>query len=381
MYWSCGIFMLLIIRKKRLKYYGALFSLGLIIFILSYKLAIYLPDSINVFNNNAEVKAIVEQIFITRNKSILDQDLEAIDSLYDKKSQYGVWAYEHEEKKMKYLHNWSEKQGVKFIDITPTVVLRRVRGNSDTYSMNILCSTEYKYVYENDKEKVNSFRIGTYHSITLKKIEANWFITKEWYTDPFADSLNLENIKTDSIKDYILTQTARDFSTLPKRRKDAVDYAYKYSGAANEEKYGFVYNKSYGDFNPQGGDCANFASQILFEGGKFRKTSAWNFSKGTGSKAWLNAQGFKDYMIASGRASVVASGNYDKVYKAAYKLKPGDFIAYEKGGKITHVSTVTDADSKGYTLVNCHNTDRNRVPWDLGWSNKTIKFWLISVHY
>jgi hypothetical protein len=247
--------------------------------------------------------------------------------------------------------------------------------------MNILCSTEYKYVYENDKEKVNSFRIGTYHSITLKKIETNWFITKEWYTDPFADSLNLENIKTDSIKDYILTQTARDFSTLPKRRKDAVDYAYKYSGAANEEKYGFVYNKSYGDFNPQGGDCANFASQILFEGGKFRKTSAWNFSRGTGSKAWLNAQGFKDYMIASGRASVVASGNYDKVYKAAYKLKPGDFIAYEKGGKITHVSTVTDADSRGYTLVNCHNTDRNRVPWDLGWSNKSIKFWLISVHY
>ena len=35
----------------------------------------------------------------------------------------------------------------------------------------------------------------------------------------------------------------------------------------------FKYNKKYRDYNPQGGDCANFASQILFEGGKFKKNS------------------------------------------------------------------------------------------------------------
>ena len=62
-------------------------------------------------------------------------------------------------------------------------------------------------------------------------------------------------------------------------------------------------------------------------------------------------------------------------------LRPGDFVAYEKGGRITHVSTVTGMDSKGYPLVTCHNTDRLLVPWDLGWSNKTIRFHLIRVHY
>ncbi|HEY5524700.1 MAG TPA: amidase domain-containing protein, partial [Clostridium sp.] len=47
----------------------------------------------------------------------------------------------------------------------------------------------------------------------------------------------------------------------------------------------------------------------------------------------------------------------------------------------THISTVTGVDSKGYTLVTCHNTDRNDVPWDLGWSDKKMKFWLVRVHY
>ncbi len=35
-------------------------------------------------------------------------------------------------------------------------------------------------------------------------------------------------------------------------------------------------------------------------------------------------------MIYSGRASVIAHGDYEKVYKASYKLLPGDFVAYEK---------------------------------------------------
>jgi NMD protein affecting ribosome stability and mRNA decay len=86
-------------------------------------------------------------------------------------------------------------------------------------------------------------------------------------------------------------------------------------------------------------------------------------------------------MINSGRASLIASGSYNKVYKAAYKMLPGDIVAYEKKGKITHISVVTGADSKGYTLVNCHNTDRYHVPWDLGWSDKGIKFYLIRVHF
>lgn len=78
---------------------------------------------------------------------------------------------------------------------------------------------------------------------------------------------------------------------------------------------------------------------------------------------------------------MISKGSYEKVYKDSYKLLPGDFVAYEKKGDITHISVVSGADSKGYALVTCHNTDRCDVPWDLGWSDKKMKFWLIRVHF
>ncbi|MCW6060406.1 amidase domain-containing protein [Clostridium sporogenes] len=332
--------------------------------------------------HNTEITKLIDDIFENRNKALLKGDLEFIESIYDTDTKYGVWAYEHEKKKIKYLHNWKKKQGVKFIDIKPKVVIRNIKENKDKYSINLLCSTEYKYIYENEPEKVNTSTIGTNHLVNLAKQEDEWVITKEWYKDPFADSLNINNLKKpDDIREYILSNSSRDFSDLNERRLSSIEYADKYCGTASNGKYGYKYNKKYRNYNPQGGDCANFASQILFEGGKFRKNSAWNYDSKGATRAWVNADGFKDYMIYSGRASVIAHGDYEKVYKASYNLLPGDFVAYEKKGDITHISVVTGADSKGYSLVSCHNTDRNKVPWDLGWNDKGIKFWLVRVHF
>jgi len=327
------------------------------------------------------VTSYIEQVFQSRNKAILSGDLELIKSFYNMKTKYGVWAYEHEKRKVDYIRNWQEKQGIKFIDITPTAIIKRIEGSTDNFSAYLLCSTEYTYVYEDEPEIENTSRIGTYHVLQIANKDGSLIISKEWYKDPFADSLYLDNIKADSIKKHILSQSTRDLSTINKRRQDAIEYAEKYCGAASTAEYEYKYNKKYRDYNSQGGDCANFASQVLFEGGKFKKNHSWNYDKGGATGAWLNADIFKRYMINSGRASVIAYGNYDKVYKASYKLLPGDFVAYEKKNDITHISVVTGADSRGYSLVSCHNSDRNKVPWDLGWSDKRIKFWLVRVHY
>lgn len=332
-------------------------------------------------NSDNEIVNFVENIFTIRNKAILSQDLDSLEAIYATDTKFGQWAYEYEQKKVKYINNWAEKQGVNFTDIIPKLVIRKSKVRDDKGYFNILCNTEYKYVYKDQPEKVNSSRIGTYHSLQLTKRDGEWIITKEWYTDPFADSLSLEDIKADAIKQYINSEQSRDLSNISDRRKKALEYAEKYCGAATAEEYGYKYNKQYRNFNPDGGDCANFASQILHEGGQFKKNSAWNYSKGNASGSWVNADKFTYYMLNSGRASVIAHGSYEKVYKASYKLLPGDFVAYEKKGDITHISVVTGADSKGYSLVTCHNTDRNNVPWDLGWSDKKIKFWIIRVNY
>ncbi|EJO5348444.1 amidase domain-containing protein [Clostridium botulinum] len=332
--------------------------------------------------DNKEITDLIDNIFENRNKALLKGDLEFIESIYDTSTKYGVWAYEHEKKKIKYLSTWEKKQGVKFTDIKPKVVIRRINRKKDKCSINLLCCTEYKYVYEDSPEKVNTSIIGTNHLVSLAKQYDEWVITKEWYKDPFADSLNIDNFKKpNDMREYILSNSSRDFSDLNERRLNCVEYANKYCGTASNGENEYKYNKKYRNYNPQGGDCANFASQILLEGGKFRKNSAWNYDANGATRAWVNADGFKDYMIHSGRASVIAHGSYEKVYKASYKLLPGDFVAYEKKGDITHISVVTGADSKGYSLVSCHNTDRNKVPWDLGWNDKKIKFWLVRVHF
>lgn len=328
-----------------------------------------------------EVTNFISNIFCIKSKAILNKDLDTMESLYATDTNVGKWGYEYEARKVQYINNWAEKQGVTFIDIIPSIDIKKAKSKDSLSTYTVMCNTEYKYVYLDEPEKINSSYIGTFHYLQLKHKDDEWVITKEWYTDPFADSLSLENIKVDSIKDFINKQKERDFTSIDERRKNAIDYAFKYCGSASKGENDYKYNKEYKNFNPEGGDCANFASQILFEGGKFKKNGAWNYNKGDATAAWINADKFTHYMLYSGRASLIAHGNYEKVYKDSYKLLPGDFVAYEKKGDITHISVVTGADSKGYTLVTCHNTDRNNVPWDLGWSDKKMKFYLVRVHY
>lgn len=328
-----------------------------------------------------QYQLLLENLFDYRNKAILEQNEEILKELYDIEKKTGLWAYEHEVEKMKYLKNWSSKQGVTFNEIKTEVKIRKVKEKEDDL-YGIICNvaTDYSYSYENEKDVKNIFRIGTEHYLNVKIKDNQYIITKEWYTDPFADSLNLENIKSDDIRSYILSQQKPDIQFTQEQEK-AIDYAHRYCGVSTEDEYEFKFNKEYKNFNPDGGDCANFASQIMYESGRFKKNSIWNYDNRNGTKAWVNAQGFKNYILNSGRGSLISKGSYEETYKESYNLRPGDFVAYEKGGRITHVSTVTGVDSKGYPLVTCHNTDRLLVPWDLGWSNKAIRFHLIRVHY
>ena len=324
----------------------------------------------------------LKNLFDYRNKAIMDHNEEILKKIYDTDIKFGLWAYEHEMKKMQYLKNWSDKQGVVFDEIDAKVKINKMREREkNLYGIICIVCTKYKYYYENQPDIKNEFQIGTQHYLHVRVEDDRYVITKEWYTDPFADSLNLEHINSKEIKSYILSQGQVQFD-LSDRQKKAVDYAHKYCGAAtNVDDKIYLINPNYKDFNSDGGDCANFASQIMYESGTFSKNPTWNYENGAATKAWVNAQGFKNYLVYSGRGYYLAKGSYEEVYKEAYKLRPGDIVGYEKNGRITHVSTVTGLDSRGYPLVTCHNTDRLLVPWDLGWSDKKIGFHLIKVNY
>ncbi|WP_354093731.1 amidase domain-containing protein [Clostridium gasigenes] len=330
----------------------------------------------------SEFDCLIKDLFIKRNISIVSGDCEELKDFYDLNVKVSQYAYESEVKKAQYLMNWSGKQSVVFKNLDSIVKVRKVK-EKEPGLFGVICDviTEFNYYYTDSPQVINTFRLGTNHYLNLKKTEDRYIITKEWYTDPFADSLNLNNIKTEEVKKYILSKEAPAYTSSEKVQK-AIDYAHTYCGASTDENFIFKYNSSkYKNHNPDGGDCANFASQILHEGGGLKKNVTWNYAGKNGTKAWLNAQGFKGYMLGSGRGSSIAKGSYQQVYKAAYNMRPGDFVAYERKGRIVHISTVTGLDSKGYPLVTCHNTDRLLVPYDLGWSNENITFHLVHTHY
>ncbi|MFW5981470.1 MAG: amidase domain-containing protein, partial [bacterium] len=276
----------------------------------------------------------MQQIFDTRNETILKENREVLKSLYNTDLRNGLWAFEHELKKTRYLHEWSKKQSIKFSKIQSHIIIRNSSNKNDGYSLNLLVNTEYLYNYIDTPEINNSFRIGTYHSLDIMPDGDEWLITREWYTDPFADSLNSDDLENTEILKIINNTELNDLSQIPQKRIEAVKYLDKYSGAASLPEYGYKYNSDYRNYNYLGGDCANFASQMLYEAGNFTKNGTWNYYRGSGSKAWVNANAFNNHILYNGRGTRIARGSYSEVLKASYKLLPGDYIAYEKKGKV-----------------------------------------------
>ena len=66
----------------------------------------------------------------------------------------------------------------------------------------------------------------------------------------------------------------------------------------------------------------------MYEGGGFKKNNTWNYCNKNATKAWVNAQSFKNYLISSGRGSYIDKGPYYETYKSAFNLRPGDIVAY-----------------------------------------------------
>ena len=69
----------------------------------------------------------LKNLFDYRNKAIMDHNEEILKKIYDTDIKFGLWAYEHEMKKMQYLKNWSDKQGVVFDEIDAKVKVNKMR--------------------------------------------------------------------------------------------------------------------------------------------------------------------------------------------------------------------------------------------------------------
>lgn len=351
----------------------------------------------------------LETMFNRRADAILTGDPDPLAPLYDTNSKYGRWALDHEQRRVKYIKAWAEKRGIKITRAMSCLRAQRVEIKDNTAWISLTQNAYLDYVYADDcSECVNRFGIGTRHLVELAYKQGNWLIRRDWYTDPLDEDTLVPEVnpaclpggmakwRSRNDKEWMssqgndqsgrMTQAPPSGSKGAYNREAAVDYAMKYCGVSLDQNHAARYNPKYKDYTGNGGDCTNFVSQVLAdkEAGGLPTDYVWYYSHSIsgrgGSRAWVQAETFANYLQHSGRATQIARGLFHEVTAptsdspegAIQRLREGDLIGYEEKGRIEHFAVVVGRDSHGYVLVNSHTADRCRVPWDLGWDQKTV---------
>lgn len=336
------------------------------------------------------VTPFLQDLFEDRTRLLMDQDKRHIEKHYLPKDKHSNYAYLHEINRAEYIQEWAKQRKIKFLNAESSIRIARAQVLGDTAKVSLVQSLKLSYEYIDSYPGQHDFGIGTRHGITLRKKDNRWYVEREWYSDPFEENPKKVE-KTD------LFFTPHKDPVTPERvvhqynRARAVDYANKYAGttwgAGNRQRY----NQKYLDYNSKGGDCTNFASQVIGdakEGGGLPMKSGWHYLYCCGgSQAWVQTDAFKHFLIRSGYGKIIGQGSFSDIIQSVNKrqqhldqpqLQPGDLIAYVLKGDVDHFSVVVGFDQSGYPLVNSHTADRYRVPFDLGW-DKTTKYLLIHI--
>ncbi|KPU46301.1 putative amidase domain protein [Oxobacter pfennigii] len=368
-----------ILKKIKIKYAIAVISAAAVFLIFYWSESYGYDKVINLLTGNEDIVAVLDNYFTQRCAALVKGDPSLVEGQFDKTSTYGRWSYEHEVTRIKLVKQWAEARGIEFKDCQYKFKIFSIKKGEDSVRIYMSVRTKLSYIYKDLPETINEFSLGTRHTLKLVNRDDNWYVTVDWYSDPLEDT---QVAGTDAPLPDVAIETSTAYAKVKYNREKAVEYADKYSGANWDLDDGYKYNTKYRNYADLGGDCANFASQALSDknAGGLRMGGNWKYYKGSGSRAWVNAGSFTQSLLYSGRARLVAKGKYDKVVNSIKNISPGDIISYEKKGDIVHVSIVTAIDSKGIPLVNSHTNDRYHVPWDLGWGDKGVNFWLLRIN-
>jgi hypothetical protein len=327
-----------------------------------------------------EVARMLTELYTVRARALVTGESSGgLERFYDLSTQGGRFALAHEIGRVTYMQAWAPARQLRVIDAETKVTNLRVTVQGDSARVSLITRTRLAYGYDGRKGS-NEMGIGSWHFLELNRRDGEWQVAKEFFLDALGDEWTQPFVPAGSrtgpaAAEETAEPAAGGRGTLD--RAGAVAYAETYCGAAWGCGNRADYNSRYRSYRNLGGDCANFASQVLTEGGKLKPDWVWRHDN-EGSACWVNAQSFAKYLVGSGRATLAARGTYAQVEPALGKLKPGDVIAYQRKGTITHVSVVTGTDSAGVPLVAAHTADRFRNPWDLGWDKETV-FWLLHL--
>ncbi len=133
----------------------------------------------------------------------------------------------------------------------------------------------------------------------------------------------------------------------------AASYNYNpYNAASYAIKYAYNYNSSYTSYKGKGGDCANFVSQCLYNGG-IATTSSWK----PDSYQWINCGGLKTFLCTTLGCNYISQ-------PSSSQISVGDVMYYNNGSHVCIVSAVEN----GVPKVCGHTTDTRNGSYKQGYS-------------
>lgn len=348
--------------------------------------------------NEEDLPTFLNRLFEARTQLLINQEPDTIAQFYKTTDRISRFAFQLEVRRSKYIHAWATYRGIDFTKGENKVRIVNAKVNGDTIRVFLINTLQLTYEYPNPAMEPQLFGVGTRHYILLKRNNRSWYIVRDWYSDPIEEdpgTIPANSVKGFPNRNIIQPAQKTELKTSGWKarhfqRSKAVAYADKYAGAAWGAGNNHSYNPKYRDYTNLGGDCTNFASQVVGdpkEGGGLPTTGAWRYHYGSGgSQTWVQTDSFKNFILYSGYGRLVTKGTFSEVVKptsrfangAISQLKPGDLIGYEMKGDVDHFCIVTGYDVNGYPLVNSHTGDRFHVPFDLGW-DKYTKYLLIHI--
>jgi len=245
------------------------------------------PESVNaslVHSEQMLIEEIIESYFGLRYLAYNTLELGDFSSVVSNSPDAGVFSRRESEKlEIEILH--LEQSQLRYTEYAYTLKYVDISIPPDSQVAVVSLIEGHDVVFENDRDVTSSEPLissmrNLEHLITLQKEDGVWKIVSDEYEDYIwgvilrtgltkAEYLSFDrDTRESTIPDSVEISGLNNLCSMP---DDASTYTYNRTGAvAYAQQWATApppYNPKYVDFTVYGGDCTNFVSQAIYEGG------------------------------------------------------------------------------------------------------------------
>lgn len=232
--------------------------------------------------------------------------------------------------------------------------------------------------------------ISTTHHLTLRLENGQWKVSQDLYLDPLNVGMSADHHTRLATGSGDARPGRATYGSYLVGSGSVVSYN-RSAAAAYADKYWSSYNPAYLNYNPYGGDCANFVSQALGDSHGANLPfwqNYWYYGSGTNPDTASPI----DWRYTPSQHHFFTNNPYGSTYNFAYLGAKGTYTAtnswdrsnmllgsihyydWTSDGTIDHTAIVAAYLTDGTTLIDAHNTNHYRVRYDIGYSNTTYYF-------